>query len=87
MQKMVTSISENLAASKMFFTPTTGSFLRIIFDLDAPISASLVKIVSSKSHNHHIGIAILEKQLAFGDGTERRKHLDAILQLYTLLHR
>lgn len=71
---MVASISENLKTSNMYFTPTIGSLLRIIFDLDASISAAVVKMVSSKSYNHHIGIAILEKQLAFGDGAERRKY-------------
>lgn len=69
--EFVKMINTNLTLSELYFTPTIGSFLRIIFDLNAPIPALLVKVASSKSDNHHIGIAILEKQLSFGDSSER----------------
>ncbi|RCI04461.1 hypothetical protein CU098_001246, partial [Rhizopus stolonifer] len=55
------------------FTPTTGSFLRIIFDLGAPVDGLVIKEASSRSYNHHIGIAILEKQLSDGDLIPRPK--------------
>lgn len=64
-------INRNLRNSQLYFTPTIGSFLRIIFDLQADISSRVVKHVSDKSHNHHIGIAILENQISQGN-EERR---------------
>ncbi|KAL9555838.1 hypothetical protein MBANPS3_002175 [Mucor bainieri] len=69
--EFVKMVTRNLATSELYFTPTIGSFLRIIFELGASVPALLVKVASSKSDNHHIGIAILEKQLVHGDGGER----------------
>ncbi|KAI8641990.1 hypothetical protein BD408DRAFT_483034 [Parasitella parasitica] len=69
--EFVKMISKNLTMSELYFTPTIGSFLRIVFDLGAPISALLVKVASAKSDNHHIGIAILENQLSFSESHER----------------
>lgn len=68
------SINRNLHSSQLYFTPTIGSFLRIIFDLNANISSRVVQHVSAKSHNHHIGIAILEKQIL--QGTEERGNIE-----------
>lgn len=58
------NIQQNINDSTLYFAPTIGSFLRIFFDLnitDQP--ESLVRNACSKSSNHHIGIALLEKQL------------------------
>ncbi|KAF1799211.1 hypothetical protein FB192DRAFT_1333067 [Mucor lusitanicus] len=69
--EFVKMITKNLTMSELYFTPTIGSFLRIIFELGASVPALLVKVASSKSDNHHIGIAILENQLLYGDHGER----------------
>ncbi|KAI7908116.1 uncharacterized protein BX663DRAFT_493038 [Cokeromyces recurvatus] len=70
-QAFFKSIETNLKISQSYFTPTIGAFLRIIFELNAPINNNLLREVSHKSYNHHIGIAILEKQLDYGDFYER----------------
>ncbi|KAK4516378.1 uncharacterized protein ATC70_011349 [Mucor velutinosus] len=69
--EFIEMIIKNLATSELYFTPTIGSFLRIIFELGACVPALLIKVASSKSDNHHIGIAILENQLMYGDRDER----------------
>ncbi|GAN09060.1 DNA-dependent protein kinase catalytic subunit isoform 1 [Mucor ambiguus] len=69
--EFIKMITKNLTMSELYFTPTIGSFLRIIFDLGASVPALLIKVASSKSDNHHIGIAILENQLMNGDHGER----------------
>ncbi|KAI9483447.1 MAG: hypothetical protein EXX96DRAFT_536784 [Benjaminiella poitrasii] len=73
------SIETNLKISQSYFTPTIGSFLRIIFELNAPINNYLLREVSHKSSNHHIGIAILENQLHYGDSNERPSKRTSIL--------
>lgn len=73
-QQVIQYISDNLYESSLFFTPTIGSFLRIFFDLDVVnIESNLIKKLSIKSSNHHIGISLLEKQLCLGDTSENSK--------------
>jgi DNA-dependent protein kinase catalytic subunit len=65
----VNNIQRNVTNSTSYFTPTIGSFLRIFFELnviDQP--EKLIRTASSKSFNHHIGIALLEKQLESTSG-------------------
>ncbi|KAI8973303.1 hypothetical protein BDF20DRAFT_881619 [Mycotypha africana] len=72
-EQLVDSIGKNLVKSCMYFTPTIGSFLRIVFDLDAYIPGKVIKVVSARSQNHHIGIAILEKHIMYSGGDDRPK--------------
>jgi DNA-dependent protein kinase catalytic subunit len=60
----VRSIQRNIVDSTINFTPTIGSFLRIFFELNVTDQPErLIRSASSKSFNHHIGIALLENQL------------------------
>ncbi|KAI8352478.1 hypothetical protein EDC96DRAFT_546617 [Choanephora cucurbitarum] len=70
---IVDMINSHLRKSTANFTPTIGSFLRIVFDLGASIDGLVIKDVSSKSYNHHIGIAILERQLLNGTDAPKPK--------------
>ncbi|KAI9359803.1 hypothetical protein BD770DRAFT_319254 [Pilaira anomala] len=78
--KVVRNVQSNIVNSTMYFTPTIGSFLRIFFDLNVSNQPeSLVRTASSKSSNHHIGIALLEKQLEISTGSAtstKRKYKD-----------
>ncbi|ORE05303.1 hypothetical protein BCV72DRAFT_250689 [Rhizopus microsporus var. microsporus] len=71
-EQVAQCITNNLYESSLFFIPTIGSFLRIFFELDITnIESKLIKKVSSKSFNQHIGISLLEKQLLIGDTSEK----------------
>lgn len=62
--RIVRNIQLNIKDSTSNFAPTIGSFLRVFFDLNiTDLPESLIRSASSKSWNHHIGIALLEKQL------------------------
>lgn len=62
------TIQRNLEKSTLYFPPVIGSFLRICFELDGGnIDSAVIKSVSDKSYSHHIGIALLEKQLEKGE--------------------
>ncbi|KAI8057473.1 hypothetical protein BDF21DRAFT_349187 [Thamnidium elegans] len=78
--KVVRNIQSNIINSTLYFTPTIGSFLRIFFDLNITYQPeNLVRTASSNSSNHHIGIALLEKQLEISAGSStssKRKYKD-----------
>ncbi|ORX51884.1 hypothetical protein DM01DRAFT_1063713 [Hesseltinella vesiculosa] len=58
------SIAYNLHASTKFFSPTIGAFLRIYLEIgDSALDSGLVRMTSERSLNHHLGIAVLEKQI------------------------
>ncbi|KAI9025750.1 hypothetical protein CLU79DRAFT_699113, partial [Phycomyces nitens] len=70
--KIMSTVRENLEKSTMFFSPTVGSFLRVSFELDANcVDSSLINLVSEKSFNQHIGIALVEKQVEKEEVSER----------------
>lgn len=53
--------------SILFHSPTIGSFLRIYYELDGSIMDSeLIRNTSERSYNHHLGIAVLERQIERG---------------------
>ncbi|KAI8883147.1 hypothetical protein K501DRAFT_333495 [Backusella circina FSU 941] len=69
--EVIDAIKMNLTNSTQCFTPTIASFLRICFDLNATkFDSALIKKVSTKSNNHHIGIAFLENQLLKHDADD-----------------
>ncbi|ORE12935.1 hypothetical protein BCV71DRAFT_230098, partial [Rhizopus microsporus] len=71
-EQVAQCIINNLYESSLFSIPTIGSFLRIFFELDITnIESKLIKKVSTKSFNQHIGISLLEKQLLIGDTSEK----------------
>ncbi|CAO3576402.1 unnamed protein product [Absidia cylindrospora] len=71
---IVTTIDSNLNSSILFFPPTIGSFLRVFFELGGQnMSSDLIKVVSERSFNHHLGIAVLEKQIEKGTSTQMEK--------------
>jgi hypothetical protein len=68
---VIDAIRVNLTNSTQCFTPTIASFLRICFDLNATnFDSALIRQVSTRSNNHHIGIAFLENQLLKHDNDE-----------------
>ncbi|KAL0088017.1 hypothetical protein F4703DRAFT_1975680 [Phycomyces blakesleeanus] len=79
--EIMSTVRENLEKSTMFFSPTVGSFLRVSFELDANcIDSSLINLVSEKSFNQHIGIALVEKQVEIEEVSEREKQRDKVLR-------
>lgn len=79
---VVKNIQSNIVSSTLYFTPTIGSFLRIFFDLSIIHQPeNLVRTASSNSSNHHIGIALLEKQLEISAGSTTSKYYTSIYLL------
>ncbi|KAI8997006.1 hypothetical protein BDB01DRAFT_840542 [Pilobolus umbonatus] len=68
---IISILETNMDRSTLYFTPTIGTFLRICIDLKVTgISSKLVKRVSTRSSNHHMGITLMENVLSHN--TEER---------------
>ncbi|KAI8329229.1 hypothetical protein BC941DRAFT_384857 [Chlamydoabsidia padenii] len=70
---LIKTLKTNLDASTLFSPTTISSFLRVYFELDGQsLDSDLIKVVSQRSFNHHLGIAVLEKQIGSGLATNER---------------
>ncbi|CAO3615261.1 unnamed protein product [Cunninghamella echinulata] len=64
---IINSIGSNMKQSNLFYSPTIGAFLRIYYELDgSTIDSELIRTTSERSYNHHLGIAVLERQIERG---------------------